>query len=136
MITMSCEITINAPHVDRERWQARMTEARQTIALTVAASTQENYAQAAAAGQTWPPRKKSYPWPPLWKTGLKRQTELDSAAQGFIQENEHSYTLAIRSPEYGKFHQFGSKNLPIRKSIAFHPEDLQAMAMALRRVAD
>jgi len=60
----------------------------------------------------WPPRKRSYPHPILVKTGkLKR---------GFKKESVTNKKAVITNPvEYAKYHQFGTRKLPIRKIIGY-----------------
>jgi len=57
----------------------------------------------------WQPRKKSYPWPILEKTGKLKNTWNSKI------ENKK---LTISSPiEYATYHQFGTPKMPARKIV-------------------
>lgn len=65
----------------------------------------------------WAPRTRRYPWPILWKTGRMRARAERTALEWIHQRRTH--INRIYAPFYGKFHQFGTKRLPVRKFVHF-----------------
>ena len=70
----------------------------------------ENFpARGSVLNSPWKPRKKSYPWPILNKTGKLKNTWNSVSS---------SRALEIKNPTpYATYHHFGTKFLPIRKLV-------------------
>lgn len=81
----------------------------------------ENFARASNPdGQAWPPRRHSYPWPPLIKSGAMRASLVEEGGDGYTLATEESITLAssVRSSagfNYPSLHNFGGRRMPQRE---------------------
>jgi len=112
-------------NVEHGSWQ-------QELADTLRNSIEKNYAS--EGRPAWPVRTYSYPWPILWKTGKKRDTEIMSAfASNWQHLGGASYQLDVYSAYYGPYHQFGTSRLPVRKSLLLQAEEVAKMHLSLLR---
>ena len=98
-------------------------------------SIQENFS--AGGRPTWPPRKYSYPWPPLIKSGDLRESALQSAGASNWKHGRGEHLLEIKTIFYGFYHQYASGlnvKFAERKFVEMQPQDIQAMQDAYERV--
>jgi len=96
-------------------------------------STRQNF-NAAGRDPTWPPRQQSYSHPPLDKTGQMRD-----AAESSWDRWEHSgnmHIVKVRTPVYGKFHQYGTSKLPVRKFVKWLQQEIEQGKIVIRRAVN
>lgn len=79
----------------------------------------------------WKARKRKYSWPILYKTGRMRARTERTALTWIHRGRQH--INQIFSPLYGKFHQYKSKNLPIRKFVIFTKAEIERMKNVFRQ---
>ena len=87
---------------------------------------------AAEGRPSWPERTRSYDWPMLNKTGAMGGRALEDT-----QNWEHGKTvhhLNIRSTAYGKYHQYGTSRLPVRKFVMLTGSEIQAVDARIAKV--
>ena len=87
---------------------------------------------AAEGRPAWQERTKSYDWPILNKTGAMGGRALEDT-----QNWEHGKTvhhLNIRSTSYGKYHQYGTSRLPVRKFVMLTGSEIQAVDARIAKV--
>jgi phage gpG-like protein len=73
----------------------------------------------------WPKRTRSYPWPILDKTSTMRNTAESTALEW---QKEGSWHVdKIFGPQYGLYHQYGTKKLPVREYVSIQQPEIQAM---------
>lgn len=58
---------------------------------------------------SWPPRKRSYPWPILVKTGKMKANWKVKPTKGDV--------TVLNPTAYARYHHFGTPKLPIRKLV-------------------
>lgn len=83
---------------------------------------------------SWPLRDGQYSHPILDKTGRMR----DSAEISW-QSWEHAgstHSVKIKTPEYGKYHQYGTKRLPARKFVKWIQREIEAGRVAIRKAVN
>lgn len=79
----------------------------------------------------WQVRKRFYAHPILDRTGRKRDTEEQSARNGVWRKIGKAWILEVLSPEYGLCHQYGTKNLPVRKSLQLQLDEIERIRAIL-----
>ena len=96
-------------------------------------STIQNF-NAAGREPTWPPRQQTYSHPPLDKTGRMRD-----AAESSWDRWEHSgnmHIVNVVTPLYGKFHQYGTSKLPVRKFVKWLRQEIEQGKIVIRRAVN
>lgn len=79
----------------------------------------------------WKARKRIYFHPILDRTGRKRDTEENSARNGVWRRSGKTWTLDVISPGYGLCHQYGTKFLPVRKSLQLQLDEIERIRAIL-----
>jgi len=75
-------------------------------------------------GKKWAPRKRSYPWPILRKSGKLKATWSD---------NIQSLSMVISNPvKYAKYHHFGTFRLPVRAIVGVNPTITQDVVKSIQ----
>ena len=89
-------------------------------------SYQKNYpSKGATLNQPWPPRKRSYPWPILVKSGRMKGAYTSKITSKDL-------TIQNQSP-YAKYHQFGTTKLPVRSIIGITPKLLNEIKKIIQK---
>lgn len=101
------------------------------ISGLVVRSIQANF-QAGGRDPQWPERKYTYPWPILNKTGRMKDSSVQDAKVWTHRGGEH--VLQVTSTPYAKFHQYGTKRLPIRKFVKLLEAEMEQVRAILRRI--
>ena len=81
---------------------------------------------------TWAKRKGKYSHPILDRTGKMRDDAALSTHTWNHQSTNHD--LDIKTPEYGKYHQYGTRSLVIRKFAQFLQVEVEKMKDRIRKV--
>jgi phage gpG-like protein len=96
----------------------------------------DNFASAADEhGNAWPPRKHKYPWPILRKTKRMMNAASRRGAAGNITTSQAgSLILGIRDADvpYSKFHQRGTRRLPVRRFFYLKQSDRRKILPPVR----
>ena len=79
----------------------------------------------------WKRRKGDYEWPILWKTGKMRAHAEKTAL--FWKHRKGLHVNKIWAPFYGKFHQYGTVHLPVRKFARIMPKEIDRMKKVFRK---
>ncbi len=96
-------------------------------------STVKNF-NSAGRDPVWPPRQKEYSHPPLDKTGRMRDTA--ESSWGTWEHTGDRHTIKILSPSYGKYHQYGTSKLPIRKFVKWLQSEIEAGKVIIRKAVN
>lgn len=99
------------------------------ISADVAGSINANFN--AQGRPRWEKRKRDYSHPILDRTGATRDSAEDSAKRWYFQGEV--YTIKILSTDYGVFHQYGTKKLPIRAFVIFQQSEIVKMQDRFRK---
>lgn len=79
----------------------------------------------------WPKRKHKYSWPILVKTGDMKKGALETSKTW--EHGTRWHINKIKSTFYGIFHQYGTKNLPVRKFALFQNDEIEKMRNVFRK---
>lgn len=112
-------------------WEARLEKSEQVlsaISFILEDSIIQNYFSVGRP-ETWPRRKNHYPWSMLWKSGKKRETEIESAKGKWAKVGD-GWQLDVYSTYYGYYHQYG-EGQKIRKAVKVQNEELEQMGLKL-----
>lgn len=118
-------------HLDQMKAGLQSKKTYDEISNVMVKSTQSNF-QAGGRDPQWPERKRSYPWPILNKTGkMKNQSLIE--AKIWLQQGQIQ-VLNIYSTFYAKYHQYGTKRLPIRKFVKLLEQEKQQIITIIKKV--
>ena len=130
---MQVEITIDqddwTPELERylKRWDD-LTPVQRHASKVVHDSIDRAYAtDGASTGETWPPRKTSYPWPPLIKSAKMKSLQLAASAGQVSKVGDETifdYSGIVEVTSYSGYHQSGTKNMPKRQTLNLTEQEL------------
>ena len=118
-------------HLDQMKAGLRAKKTYDDISDIMVKSTQSNF-QAGGRDPQWPERKRTYTWPILNKTGKMKDQSL-SELRIWLQQG-HQYILNVYSTYYAKYHQYGTKRLPVRKFIKLLEQEKQQVITIIKKV--
>lgn len=118
-------------HLDQMKAGLKAKKVYNEISNVMIESTQSNF-QSGGRDPQWPERKRSYPWPILNKTGKMKNQSL-AESKMWLQQGQ-AQVLNIYSTYYAKFHQYGTKRLPIRKFVKLTEQERQQIITIIKKM--
>lgn len=103
-----------------------MSPAFQRIADQLSTSTKANFnSQGGRFGTRWASRKQAYPWPILQKTGR--------LSKSFKTSYTNKSASITNNASYAKYHQLGTRKLPVRGILGWNTSDISAVTRIIRK---
>lgn len=118
-------------HLDQMKAGLKAKKTYDEISNIMVNSTQSNF-QSGGRDPQWPKRKRNYSWPILNKIGKMKNQSLSELKIWLHQGNLN--VLNIYSTFYAKYHQYGTKFLPVRKFVKLLEQERQQIITIIKRV--
>lgn len=118
-------------HLDQMKAGLKAKKTYDDISNIMVKSTQNNL-QSGGREPQWPKRKRVYTWPILNKTGAMKNQSL-SESRTWLHQSQLNI-LNIYSTFYAKFHQYGTKHLPVRKFVKLLEQEEEQIINVIKQV--